>query len=128
MPSAVFLNFLTSRSSSVAVIEDEIVGTPPSAGESAIGVALDDLVEVFAGDHERDAAFARIGTLHRVHVAEARGAAEIPAPGRALDRIVGESVYPVATLGLRTSCHKAASDASRIAPPPTEPLSSGELW
>ena len=38
-------------------------------------VALDDLFDEFARDHEGDAALARIGALHRVHVAEARRAA-----------------------------------------------------
>ena len=55
-------------------------------------VALDDLFDEFARDHEGDAALGRIGTLHRVHVAEARRAPEVSAPARAFDRVVGQSV------------------------------------
>jgi hypothetical protein len=63
----------------------------PSSGESVVlRIALYDLVEEFARDHERDASFGRIGTLHRVHIAEARGASEVPAPARALDGVVGK--------------------------------------
>ena len=58
-------------------------------------VAFDDLVEEFARDHERDASFGRIGTLHRVHIAEARGASEVPAPARALDGVVGKRIDAV---------------------------------
>ena len=57
-----------------------------------MSVALENLFDEFTRNHERDAALARIGTFHSVHVAEARGAAVVPAPGRALDRIVGEGV------------------------------------
>ena len=65
-------------------------------------VAFDDLFDEFARDHESDAALARIGTFHRVQVAEARGAAEVPALAHAFDRIIGERVNapPVRDLAL----------------------------
>ena len=86
-------------------------GTQPASVNVVGCIAFDDLVDEFARDHERDAALARIGTLHRVHVAEARRAPEVPALARAFDR----SSRRVRRCGVRLlSCACQYSEASMI--------------
>ena len=75
----------------MAGLVQESTGTQPASVNVVGCVAFFDLFEEFVGDHERDAALARIGTFHCVHIAEARRAAEVPALARALDGVVGEA-------------------------------------
>ena len=57
-----------------------------------LGIALLDLFDELARDHEGDAPLRGVWPFHRVLVAKARHAAEVPAPTCALDRVVGERV------------------------------------
>jgi hypothetical protein len=54
------------------VLKKQIEIGSPSCGEPVLGIALENLFDEFPRDHERNAALARIGALHRVRIAEAR--------------------------------------------------------
>jgi len=85
-------------------------------------IALGDLLGELARDHERDAARRRVRALHAVEVAEARGAAEVPASLCALTvRAIGArwrqfALVAAAVLGLAPSFALAQAAQQHNAP------------